>query len=298
MSVFTGVGVALITPFKDDKVNYSAYGELIDNLIAAGVDSLCTCGTTGEPSTMTAEEKREVIKFAIERVAGRVPVIAGCGCNDTAHTVENALEAQALGADALLVVTPYYNKCTQGGLVAHYKAISDAVDIPVIAYNVPGRTGVNILPKTAAKIAELKNVVAIKEASGNVSQLQELIRLAGDKMDVYLGEDALTYVGMTLGAKGVISVAANVVPKMMCDITNGWMRGEIKKACDTQIKLLPLIDALFSEVNPIPVKKAMNYLGLEAGVPRLPLTEMEDETAAKLLAEMVKLGLNVDKRYL
>lgn len=291
MSVFHGVGAAMITPFDSDGVNFDAFGSMIEYLIDGKIDSLIVCGTTGEPATMTADERRAAIAFAVEKSAGRVPVIAGCGCNSTAETVANARAAQSLGADALLVVTPYYNKCTQNGLVAHYTAVAEAVDIPVIVYNVPSRTGVNLLPSTMLRLSEVKNIVGIKEASGNIEQLQELVRITRGKTDVYLGEDSLTYLGMTLGSKGVISVAANVAPFLMREITENAENGNYAAAREAQLKALPLIRALFSEVNPIPVKKAMNFLGFDAGVPRLPLTEMEEAHAAALYGEMQALGL-------
>ena len=291
MSIFHGVGVAMITPFDDNGINFDEFGRMIDYLIERKADSLVVCGTTGEPATMTADERRAAIGFVVEKVAGRVPVIAGCGCNNTAETVKNAREAQSLGADALLVVTPYYNKCTQNGLFLHYSAVAEAVDIPVIVYNVPSRTGVNLLPATMLRLSAVKNIAGIKEASGNIEQLQELIRIAGDKTDVYLGEDSLTYLGMTLGAKGVISVAANAAPLLMHEITTNALNGDFAAARDAQLKALPLIRALFSEVNPIPVKKAMNFLGFNAGIPRLPLTEMEDAHAEVLRSEMLGLGL-------
>jgi 4-hydroxy-tetrahydrodipicolinate synthase len=291
MTVFNGSCVAMITPFNDNGVDFDTFGKLIDFYIDNGSDALCVCGTTGEPSTMTANEKTAVIDFAIKKINKRVPVIVGCGTNCTATTIENAISAQNAGADAILVVTPYYNKCTQRGLIAHYTAIANSVNIPVILYNVPGRTGVNLLPQTALALSEVKNIVGIKEASGNVSQLQQLCSLVDGKMDVYLGEDALTYVGMTLGAKGVISVSANVVPQKMHDICALCDKGEYKTARDLQFSVNPLIDTLFCEVNPIPVKKAMSYLGYGDGKPRLPLTEMENDNAQKLFAEMQKLAL-------
>lgn len=292
MSVFTGSCAALVTPFDAElKPDFDALGELIERLIRARTDALCVLGTTGEPSTMTDSERREVASFVIERAGGRVPVIVGCGSNSTAHTIELAREAEVLGANALLVITPYYNKCTQGGLVAHYSAVAGAVHTPVIAYNVPSRTGVNLLPSTAAVLAEKGCIAGIKEASGSATQLQELIRLTAGKLDVYLGEDALTYLGMTLGAKGVVSVAANVVPREMHDITEFAREGKFDEARDIQLKLLPLIDALFSEVNPIPVKKAVSLMGIGSPMPRLPLTEMEEAHAAVLTRAMTDLGL-------
>ncbi len=291
MSVFKGACVAMITPFDEKGINFDCFSSLIDFYIAGGASALCVCGTTGEPSTMSQEERSAAIAFAVERANGKTPVIAGVGCNSTAATIENALAAQALGVDALLVVTPYYNKCTQNGLIAHYTAIANAVSIPVIVYNVPSRTGVNLLPATMAELCNVKNIVGIKEASGNVDQLQELIRLCGDKTDIYLGEDALTYVGCTLGASGVISVAANVVPSLVQDICDCCEKGDFLVARDTQIKLLPLIKALFCEVNPIPVKKAMELLGFEVGEPRLPLTPMEADNADRLRCAMRELNL-------
>ncbi len=291
MSIFTGVGVAMITPFDKQGINFDCFGKIIDYLIDSGVDMLCVCGTTGEPPTMSDNEKQQAIEFTVKKVAGRVPVVAGVGCNCTADTVESAKKAEKLGVDGLLVVTPYYNKCTQKGIVEHYSAIAKSVSTPIIAYNVPGRTGVNILPKTVAKLAEIDGVVGIKEASGNVDQLQEIASLVGDKMDIYLGDDALTYVGMTLGAKGVISVCANVAPKQMLAITEAMARGDYATAKNAQFALLPIIKSLFCEVNPIPVKKGMNFLGFDAGIPRLPLTEMEEENALRLKKDMENLRL-------
>lgn len=293
MSVFKGACVAMITPFDETGVNYDCFGKLIEFYISSGADALCVCGTTGEPATMSADEKKSVIDFAVKKVAKRVPLIAGVGCNSTASTIENALMAQSLGVDALLVVTPYYNKCTQKGLIAHYTAIASAVLLPVITYNVPGRTGVNMLPATMAELAKVDNIVGIKEASGNIDQLQELVRLCGDKTDIYLGEDALTFVGCALGAKGVISVSANVAPKVMSNICTLTEKGDYATARDLQLSINPLIKNLFSEVNPIPVKKAMNFLGFDAGIPRLPLTEMEDTNASMLLKSMKDFGLKV-----
>lgn len=291
MTVFEGSCVALTTPFCENGVDFDAYERMIEFNIANGTDALCVCGTTGEPSTMTEEEKESVIKFAIAKINKRVPVIVGCGSNCTATAIKYSVKAQEWGADAVLHVTPYYNKCTQKGLIAHYTAIANSISIPVILYNVPGRTGVNLLPQTALKLCEVENIVAIKEACGNLSQIQELCSLVGDKMDVYLGDDALTFLGMALGAKGVVSVTGNVVPRQMHDICALFKAGEIEKSRNLQFKLNPLISALFCEVNPIPVKKAMSFLGYGNGIPRLPLTEMEEENANRLLGEMQKLAL-------
>ena len=293
MTVFEGSCVALTTPFCENGVDFDAYERMIEFNIANGTDALCVCGTTGEPSTMTEEEKESVIKFAIAKINKRVPVIVGCGSNCTATAIKYSVKAQEWGADAVLHVTPYYNKCTQKGLIAHYTAIASAVSLPVITYNVPGRTGVNMLPATMAELAKVDNIVGIKETSGNIDQLQELVRLCGDKTDIYLGEDALTFVGCALGAKGVISVSANVAPKVMSDICSLTEKGDYATARDLQLSINPLIKNLFSEVNPIPVKKAMNFLGFDAGIPRLPLTEMEDANASMLLKSMKDFGLKV-----
>ena len=291
MAVFKGVCVAMTTPFTETGVDFEAFGRAIEYYLDGGVNALCVCGTTGEPSTMSADERNSVIKFAIDKIGGRVPVIVGCGCNSTSSTVANAVDAEKMGADALLVVTPYYNKCTQRGLIEHYTAVANATTLPVIMYNVPGRTGVNILPETAVKLSTVDNIVAIKEACGNMTQIQKLARLVGDGLDIYLGDDGLTFLGLTLGAKGVISVVANIAPKQTCDITTAFFNGNVSASREAQFKLNPLIDELFCEVNPIPVKKGMSLLGFGSAKPRLPLTEMEEDNATRLEAEMSKLGL-------
>lgn len=293
MPIFHGTGVAVITPFNaNNEVDYDAFGNIIEFLISSRVNALCICGTTGEPSTMSDEERYSVIDFAVKKVNKRLPVIVGCGCNSTRKTVENAIKSASLGADALLVVTPYYNKCTQDGLVAHYGSVAESTNLPVIMYNVPSRTGVNILPETAIKIAKrYKNVTAIKEASGNIDQLQKLCAMSDNVLDVYLGEDALTFAGMTLGAEGVISVAANCAPEHMNAIINNYDKGDIVAARKAQFAVNPLIKALFCEVNPIPAKMAMSMLGFCLPSPRLPLTVMTDSNADVLKAEMTALGL-------
>ncbi len=291
MAVFKGVCVAMTTPFTETGVDFEAFGRAIEYYLDGGVNALCVCGTTGEPSTMSADERNSVIKFAIDKIGGRVPVIVGCGCNSTSSTVANAVDAEKMGADALLVVTPYYNKCTQRGLIEHYTAVANATTLPVIMYNVPGRTGVNILPETAVKLSKVDNIVAIKEACGNMTQIQKLARLVGDGLDIYLGDDGLTFLGLTLGAKGVISVVANIAPKQTSDITTAFFNGNVSASREAQFKLNPLIDELFCEVNPIPVKKGMSLLGFGSAKPRLPLTEMEEDNATRLEAEMSKLGL-------
>ena len=292
MALFDGTCVAIITPFNNSgSVDYDAFSRLIDFQIDNGVSAICVCGTTGEPSTMSESERDEVISFALNKIGGRVKTLVGCGCNSTATTIANAIKAEKLGADAILVVTPYYNKCTQKGLIAHYTAVADAVKIPVVLYNVPARTGVNLLPATALELSKVENIVAIKEASGNIDQLMTLCRLVEGKMDVYLGEDALTFVGMTLGAKGVISVVANVVPELMGDIIRYFNQNKLDKARQIQFRLAELTSTLFCEVNPIPVKKAMNFLGYGDGSLRLPLTEMEQTNAQHLFEVMRELNL-------
>ena len=250
-------------------------------------------GTTGESATLEPEEQKEVIRFTVERVAKRVPVIAGVGTNNTAHVLENTKNACEVGADALLVVTPYYNKATQNGLIAHFTAVADASTVPVILYNVPGRTGCNIQPKTVAKLAEHEKIVAIKEATGNMAQTVEIMSLCGDKIDVYSGEDALTVPMMAMGAAGTISVLSNVVPKESVAMTDACKAGDYATAAALQCKLLPLVNALFSEVNPIPVKAAVSAMGFGEENIRMPLSKMEDATRAKMIDEMRKLGVNV-----
>lgn len=289
--LFSGSGVALITPFDKNGINFKALDQIIEHIIDGGTSALFVLGTTGEPSTMTKEEKLSVIDFAVKKVNKRIPVFAGSGGNNTEEVVNISKEFEALKADGLLIVTPYYNKCTQNGVVAHYKCVSDAVNIPIVAYNVPGRTGFNIAPATAVKLADIKNVAAIKESSGNIEQIMDIIRLTKDKMDFYSGDDILTVASMVLGGKGVISVAANIIPKMISKMAKLCLDNNYNEAVQLQLKLAPFIKALFSEVNPIPIKKAMQLAGFDVRVPRLPLTEMESETTAKLKAEMIALGI-------
>ncbi len=293
--LFTGCGVAMITAFgKDGGIDFDAQGAIIEHLLEGNTDAIVVCGTTGEPSTMTEEERLSLIEFTVKAVKGRAQVIAGSGGNNTLESVKTSIRCQELNVDALLVVTPYYNKCTQKGLIAHYKAISDAVNIPIIVYNVPTRTNLNVAPETAAKLAELKNVKAIKEASGDIHQISEVIRLTKDKgITVYSGDDSLTVPAMALGAKGVISVAGNVIPQIMHDMTVLSEKEDFKGASSLHFKYARLMKLLFCEVNPIPVKKAMNLLGFNAGLPRLPLTEMENKNADALAAEMKALGIRL-----
>lgn len=276
MSLFKGVATALITPFKKGKVDLNALDALLERQIAAGVAAVVINGTTGEPSTMSHAERTKVLSRAISQVNGRIKVIAGAGINNTHTAIDYAKEAEQLGADAILSVTPYYNKCTQKGLIAHYTEQAKHVNLPVILYNVPGRTGVNILPQTAKELAEIDNIVAIKEASGNIEQVIETARLTVGKMDVYSGDDGLVVPMMTAaGALGVISVASNVFPELMVEMCNACLNGKIKKARDIQYKISPAVKALFAEVNPIPVKYGASILGLCENELRLPLTPME-----------------------
>ena len=290
-TVFTGAATAIITPFKNDKIDYEKFKELIDWQISEGIDAIVVCGTTGEASTLSDDEHKDAITFAVNTVAGRVPVIAGTGSNDTAYAIELTQHAASVGADAVLVVTPYYNKATQNGLIKMFTSIADASTIPVILYNVPSRTGCNILPVTAAKLAEHENIVAIKEASGNISQIAELAHLVGDKMDIYSGNDDQITPILSLGGKGVISVLSNPMPRATSKICHDFFEGRHKDAVKAQLDLLPFISALFSEVNPIPVKCAMAHMGYCENSLRLPLTEMEADHEEKMVAIMKELNL-------
>ena len=290
---FKGSATALITPFNENGINFDALGELIEYQIAGGTDAIIFLGTTGEPSTMSFEEEHVLMDYAVKKVAGRSKVIFGCGSNNTADAVMTAKAAERFGGDGLLAVTPYYNKCTQNGLVAYYKAICEAVSIPVIAYNVPGRTGVEIQPATMAKIAEIPNIAGIKDAGGNMSKTMETFRLVREKCDVYSGEDALNLPILACGGAGVISVLSNIVPadvKKLCTLV---FENKMDEAIALNDKLLPLANACFVEVNPIPVKEAMNLLGFDAGTPRAPLTRLEDAGKEKLISAMKAYGLGV-----
>lgn len=292
MHIFEGACVALVTPFQDEhSVNVEALKKLLDYQIENGTDAILVNGTTGEPATMTKEEKHLVIETTLEHVAGRVPVIAGTGGNNTAAAIEESRFAKEAGVDAILVVTPYYNKCSQDGLVQHYFAIADAVDIPMILYNVPSRTGVNITPATLARLAEHKNIVAIKEASGNISQIAEMARLVEGKMDLYSGNDDQVVPLMSLGGRGVISVLSNIAPGPVHEMAMAYLQGDVKKACQMQLQYNPLGNAMFTDVNPIPVKTALNLMGFQAGPLRLPLSEMKAEAKAKLAETLKAYGL-------
>ena len=292
-TIFKGMATAMVTPMTAAGVDYEALGRFIDFQLASGINALVAVGTTGESATLSPAERNEVIRFTVDRVNGRVPVIAGTGTNNTAHAMEYTQNACAIGADAMLVVTPYYNKATQNGLIAHFSAIADKSDKPIILYNVPSRTGCNLLPATVAELAKHPNIAAIKEASGNMSQVVELFACCGDRIDVYSGEDGLTVPMMAMGAKGTISVLSNVAPKQSVAMTDACLRGDYAAAAKLQCDLLPLINALFSEVNPIPVKAGTAAMGFGTDTLRLPLTPMEDATRAVLFAEMRKLGINV-----
>ncbi len=290
MAIFKGAGVALITPFNEDEtVNYDMLGELIERQIAGKTDAIIVCGTTGEPATMTEDEKLAVIKYAVEKTAGRIPVIAGTGGNATRVVIDFSKKAEALGVDGLLVVTPFYNKATQNGLYAHYKEVAKSVSLPIIMYNVPSRTGCNIAPETAVRLArDCENIVGIKEASGNISQVAKLAKQAGGILDIYSGNDDQVIPILSLGGIGVISVLSNVAPKAAHDMVMEYLEGDRKKAAALQLDYLDLINALFCEVNPIPVKGAMNLMGYNVGKLRLPLTEIEDahrELVKKCLKE-------------
>ena len=290
MSIFTGAGVAIITPFNEDgSINFEEFGKIIEDQIAGHTDAIIVCGTTGESSTMDDDEHLATIKYCVEKVAGRIPVIAGTGSNCTRESINLSKKAEEIGVDGLLCVTPYYNKATQAGLYEYYKAISDAVNIPIIMYNVPSRTGTNILPETAVKIAkEVKNVVAIKEASGNISQVAKLAALADGCIDIYSGNDDQVLPILSLGG---ISVWSNVAPKQVHDTVQSFMDGDIAKATKMQLEAIDLIGALFSEVNPIPVKAAMSILGYKAGPMRAPLTECSDEHKEGLKKAMKEYGI-------
>ena len=293
MPIFKGAGVAIVTPFtQDDKVNFEELGKMIDFQIAVGTDAIIICGTTGESSTLTHEEHDECIKFAVEHTAGRVPVIAGTGSNSTAEAIRLSTHAQNNGADALLLVTPYYNKATQKGLIQHYTAIANSVDLPIILYNVPSRTGVNILPQTAVTLAKnVKNIVAVKEASGNISQVAELAALADGCIDIYSGNDDQVVPLLSLGGVGVISVLSNVMPKLTHDMVMSYLNGDVKLSRQLQLSVMNLNKALFCEVNPIPVKEALNMMGWNAGAVRSPLCEMEPQHKELLRKELAAMKL-------
>ena len=292
MSIFTGAGTALVTPMNaDGSVNFPKMKELIEFQITNGIDALIICGTTGEASTMSDDVQVECVRFAKEVAAGRCPIIAGAGSNDTAHCIELAQACEKAGADGVLLVTPYYNKATQKGLILHYTAIANAINIPIILYNVPGRTGCNLAPKTVAELAKVENIVAVKEASGNLSQVAEIAALCGPDFDIYSGNDDQILPVLSLGGKGVISVLSNVAPKETHDMVMNYLNGDTKAATKLQLDAIELIGALFCEVNPIPVKAALNLMGYEVGACKLPLCDMEPKNLETLRTAMTNYGL-------
>ncbi|HIZ65686.1 MAG TPA: 4-hydroxy-tetrahydrodipicolinate synthase [Candidatus Blautia pullicola] len=295
MAIFTGAGVAIVTPMKPNgEVNYEKLGEIIEEQIANETDAIVICGTTGESSTLTHEEHLEAIRYTIDKVNKRIPVIAGTGSNCTETAIWMSQEAEKMGADGLLLVSPYYNKATQKGLIAHYTAIANAVKLPIILYNIAGRTGINIEPKTLLYLAEnVENIVAVKEASGNISQIADIAAMTRGKMDIYSGNDDQIVPILSLGGKGVISVLSNIAPKYTHDIVANYMAGNVEESCKMQLDVLPLVRALFCEVNPIPVKAAMNLMGKEVGPLRMPLTEMEEDHKEMLKKAMKDFGLEL-----
>jgi len=293
MAIFKGSGVAIITPFHTDgSVNFDKLDELINFHCDNQTDSIIICGTTGESSTLTEEEHMECIKFAVKQTKGRIPVVAGTGSNCTATAVRMSEEAAGCGADGVLVVTPYYNKCTQAGLSAHYTAIAEAAKVPLIMYNVPSRTGVNIAPETVASLVKnVEHIVGVKEASGNIVQVAKIMQLTDGNVDLYSGNDDQILPLLSLGGSGVISVIANIAPKETHDICAKYFEGDVEGSCEIQLKALPLVEALFCEVNPIPVKKAANLMGMEVGGLRMPLTELADANVGRLTQAMKDFGL-------
>ena len=293
MAVFTGAGVAIVTPFHEDgSINYEAFAGLIEFQIAGGTDAIIVCGTTGEASTLSHEEHLDAIGFCVKQVAGRVPVVAGTGSNSTETAIYLSVEAEKLGVDGLLVVSPYYNKATQKGLYTHFKAIADSVKIPVILYNIQGRTGVNIAPDTIVKLwKEVDNIVGVKEASGNISQIAKIMALSNGEIDLYSGNDDQIVPILSLGGKGVISVISNIAPRETHNICQLYFDGKVMESAKEQLRAIPVCDALFCEVNPIPVKAALNMMGLQAGPLRLPLTEMEDAHKEVLRKAMTEYGI-------
>lgn len=292
-TIFTGAATAIVTPMTEQGVDYESYGKLIDWQIEQGIDAIVAAGTTGEGSTLSDEEHREVLRYTVERVNHRVPVIAGTGSNDIAYAIDLTRFACEIGADAMLVVTPYYNKATQKGLIQSFTAIADASTKPLILYNVPSRTGCNLTPESCAILADHPNICAIKEASGNISQIAKLASLVGDKMDIYSGNDDQIVPILSLGGKGVISVLSNLLPKETSQMCHLYLEGKVKESAAMQLEYIDLIDALFCEVNPIPVKAAMANMGFCQNILRLPLTPMEPQNEAKLIALMKKAGINL-----
>lgn len=280
--LFKGCGTAIATPFNEEGVNFKVFGDLIENQISEGVDAIIVCGTTGEAATMTEQERKDAIKFVVDKVAGRIPVIAGTGSNNTAAAIEMTKYVESIGVDGALVVTPYYNKTTQKGLVEHYKAIANSTKLPIIVYSVPSRTGVNVTPETALELSKIENIVAIKEASGNISQVAKIASLCGDNLNIYSGNDDQIVPVLSVGGIGVISVLSNIYPKYTHEMVYDYLNGNVAEATKKQLACLNVVDNLFSEVNPIPVKAALNMKGYDYGIPRLPLIEMSEGKKADL----------------
>ncbi|MHC6180741.1 4-hydroxy-tetrahydrodipicolinate synthase [Clostridium sp. JNZ X4-2] len=291
MSLFKGSGVAIITPFNDRGIDFEKLEELLEWQIKSGTDAIIICGTTGEASTMTEKERKDTIKFTVDTVKGRVPVIAGTGSNCTQSAINMSKWAESIGVDGVLVITPYYNKTTQKGLVEHFKAVASSIKIPVVIYNVPGRTGLNLKPKTLEKLCNIENIAAVKEASGNISQIAQVKALCGDKIDLYSGNDDQTIPILSLGGIGVISVLANIIPKDMHNMCRLFLEGNIKEALELQLKALSLMNSMFIETNPIPIKTAMNILGMDVGDLRLPLCSMSEENEEVIKTELKNYGL-------
>ena len=291
MKIFKGVGTAIATPFIENDVNYEEYGKLLENQIEAGVNAIIVCGTTGESACMSEEEKKNLIKYTVDKVNSRIKVIAGTGSNNTFQAIKMSKYAEEVGVDGLLIVTPYYNKATQNGLIKHYEMIASEVSIPIILYNVPSRTGVNILPETCLELSKIDNIVGIKEASGDISQVAKIARMCGKNFAIYSGNDDQVIPILSLGGKGVISVLSNVMPEYTVEMLDSFWNGNYEKAGDMQVNITDMCEALFCEVNPIPVKYALNEMGYNFGVPRLPLTELSDNGKAKLDKVMVKYNL-------
>ncbi len=295
-TIFNGCGTAIVTPFNESGINFKEFEKLLEFQISEGADSIIVCGTTGEASTMTTDEKKDLIKFTVDTIKGRVPVIAGTGSNCTASAIEMSLYAESVGVQGVLVVTPYYNKTTQEGLIAHFTAISKSLTIPIILYNVPSRTGVNIFPKTCLELSKIDNIVAIKEASGDISQIAEIANLCKDDLKIYSGNDDQILPILSLGGIGVISVLSNIIPKDVHDIISHFNNGEIELARNIQLESLNLTNALFSEVNPIPVKYACNILGFNCGIPRLPLIPLSNNGKQLIDDEIEKYKLIISNR--
>lgn len=294
MSIFIGSAVALVTPFRNNEVDFHSLKNLIEWHIENKTDSIVICGTTGESSTMSDMERKEVIKFTVDTVNKRIPVIAGSGTNNTAYSIELSRYCEEVGVDGLLVVTPYYNKATEKGLLMHYEAIAESVSLPIILYNVPSRTGLNLNPVVVKKLSQIKNIVAIKEASGDISQVAEIARVCGDELDIYSGNDDMIVPLLSLGGKGVISVVANILPEDTHNIVDFYLNGRIEDARNLQLKMNGLINSLFIEVNPIPVKTAMNLMGMKAGELRLPLTSMSEKNLDVLVEDLNNFGIKIE----